>query len=148
MAGNLVLWPSSGQLSGPSPQGDFASAIAGGLESFVAEPEIVPPEPTWVTQNKVALELSAVRLRDSSTTRRGSATLLCAPFALHRATIVDFAPDHSLIRVLQGAGIGRLFVTDWRSATADMRFWSIDDYLATLKVLVDQLGGAVNLIGL
>jgi poly(3-hydroxyalkanoate) synthetase len=49
---------------------------------------------------------------------------------------------------LQGAGIDRLFVTDWRSATPDMRFWSIDEYLATLNVLVDQLGGAVDLIGL
>ena len=29
-----------------------------------------------------------------------------------------------------------------------MRFWSIDDYLATLNVMVDELGGAVDLIGL
>src|SRR5580700_2702976 len=39
-------------------------------------------------------------------------------------------------------------VTDWRPATPQMRFWSIDDYLATLNVLVDELGGAVDLVGL
>jgi poly(3-hydroxybutyrate) depolymerase len=39
-------------------------------------------------------------------------------------------------------------VTDWRSATTEMRFFGIDDYLAELNVLVDQLGGTVDLVGL
>jgi poly(3-hydroxybutyrate) depolymerase len=92
--------------------------------------------------------LLPVRLRDFSTTTQGTATLICAPFALHGATIVDFAPRHSLVGALQEIGVDRLFVTDWRSATPAMRFWSIDEYLATLNVLVDELGGAVDLIGL
>ncbi|WP_457831695.1 alpha/beta fold hydrolase, partial [Staphylococcus aureus] len=41
-----------------------------------------------------------------------------------------------------------LFMADWRSASADMRFLGIDDYLADLNVLVDQLGGFVDLVGL
>ena len=41
-----------------------------------------------------------------------------------------------------------MFVTDWRSADAEMRFFSIDTYLADLNVLVDRLGGSVDLIGL
>ena len=49
---------------------------------------------------------------------------------------------------LRSAGIRRLFVTDWRSATAEMRFHGIDDYLADLNVLVDEIGGPVDLIGL
>jgi poly(3-hydroxyalkanoate) synthetase len=96
----------------------------------------------------VALEQTAVRLRDFSTGADGAVTLVCAPFALHGATVVDFAADHSLVAALQTAGVSRLFVTDWRSATADMRFLSIDDYLAALNVLVDELGGVVDLIGL
>ena len=44
--------------------------------------------------------------------------------------------------------IERLFMADWRSASADMRFLGIDDYLAALNVLVDHLGGLVDLIGL
>src|SRR5262249_5251257 len=55
---------------------------------------------------------------------------------------------HRLAEALQGAGISRLFVTDWRSASPDMRFLSIDNYLADLNVVVDALGGKVQLIGL
>ena len=39
-------------------------------------------------------------------------------------------------------------MADWRSASAAMRFRGIDDYLADLNVLVDQIGGLVDLIGL
>ncbi len=106
------------------------------------------PEPHWITPNKVALEIGAVRLRDFSTGATGPATLVCAPFALHGATIVDFALRHSLVQALQGAGIERLFVTDWRPATPQMRFWCVDDYIAALNVVVDELGGGVSLIGL
>src|SRR6202022_584988 len=48
----------------------------------------------------------------------------------------------------RGAGIERLFVADWRSASADMRFLGIDEYLADLDVLVDHVGGLVDLVGL
>ena len=36
-----------------------------------------------------------MQLRDFSTQARGSATLVCAPYALHRASVVDFAPGHT-----------------------------------------------------
>ena len=75
-------------------------------------------------------------------------TLLCAPFALHGAAIADLAPGHSLVAALREAGLARLFVTDWRSAQPDMRDLGIDNYLADLNVLVDHLGGHVDLIGL
>jgi poly(3-hydroxyalkanoate) synthetase len=39
-------------------------------------------------------------------------------------------------------------MTDWRSASAEMRFLGIDEYLADLDVLVDRVGGLVDLIGL
>ena len=105
-------------------------------------------EPKWATPNTIALELKTVRLRDFSTVEDGIPALLCAPFALHGAAVADLAPGHSLVAALRDAGLRRLFVTDWRSATADMRFLEIDDYLADLNVLVDQLGGTVDLIGL
>ena len=89
-----------------------------------------------------------MRLRNFSTAHEGTPVLLCAPFALHGAAVVDLAPEHSLVAALRDNGLKGLFVTDWRSATADMRFLSIDDYLADLNVLVDQLGGRIDLIGL
>jgi pimeloyl-ACP methyl ester carboxylesterase len=105
-------------------------------------------EPRWTTPNRVALELPAMRLREFSADGDGIATLVCAPLALHDATLTDFAPDHSLVAALQMAGLRNLFVTDWRSASPDMRFFSIDSYLADLNVVVDELGGCANLIGM
>lgn len=105
-------------------------------------------EPPWSTPNTVALELPSVRVRDFSTHRRGTPALICAPLALHSATIADFAPGYSLVKTLQSGGVKRLYATDWRSATPDMRFLSIDDYLADLNVILDKIGSPVDLIGL
>jgi len=44
--------------------------------------------------------------------------------------------------------MGRLYVTDWRSATPDMRQLSIDNYLADLNVAIDEIGVPVDLVGL
>lgn len=102
----------------------------------------------WTTTNKIALELATMRLRDFSTGTDGPATLICAPYALHGATIADFAPGHSVVEALCQSGLSRLFVTDWRSATPKMRYFTIDNYLADLNVAVDELGPPVDLIGL
>jgi poly(3-hydroxyalkanoate) synthetase len=102
----------------------------------------------WTTKNRLVLELGTMRLRDFSVLHEGPAALICAPYALHRATIADFAPQHSLVETLLRNGIGRLLVTDWRSATPDMRHLSIDNYLADLNVVVDELVPPVDLIGL
>ena len=140
------LWPALAA----ETASEFASAMAREFVNFAVGPDAAMEarKPRWTTRNKVALELTAVRLRDFSTGTEGIKTLVCAPFALHSASIVDFAPDHSLVAALQAGGMGRIFVTDWRSATRDMRLWSIDDYLSSLNVLVDELGGPLDLIGL
>lgn len=146
LASMALLWPA---LAAESAS-EFASALAREFVGLAVGPDaaIKADEPGWNTQNRVALELAMVRLRDFSSASEGTATLICAPFALHGATIVDLASRHSLIEALQRSGIHRLFVTDWRSATAEMRFCTIDDYLATLNILIDQLGGTVDLVGL
>ena len=143
-AAMAFLWPA---LVAESAS-ELASATARGFADLAIGPQPPTREPQWTTPNRVALELPSVRLRDFSTSADGSPTLLCAPFALHQATITDFAPDHSLVAALRTAGIERIFVTDWRSASPDMRFLAIDNYLADLNVLVDELGGYVDLIGL
>jgi hypothetical protein len=38
-----------------------------------------------------------MRLREFSADGDGIATLVCAPLALHDATLTDFAPGHSLV---------------------------------------------------
>ena len=103
----------------------------------------------WTTPNAVVLQLPSMRLREFS---RGNSTqppvLVCAPYALHGALIADFAPGHSLVEALQKDGVNRIYVPDWRSATPDMRYLSIDNYLADLNVAIDEIGAPVDLVGL
>ena len=102
----------------------------------------------WTTANTVALELASMRLRNFSIGSDGPATLICAPYALHGATVADFAPGHSVVEALCHGGLPRVFVTDWRSATPETRYLTIDSHLADLNVAVDELGPPVDLIGL
>ncbi len=102
----------------------------------------------WTTQNAVALQLPSMRLRDFSRGSAGQPLLVCAPYALHRALIADFAPGHSLVEALQKGGVNRIYVTDWSSATPEMRYFSIDNYLADLNVAIDEIGTPVDLVGL
>ncbi|MEZ2143638.1 alpha/beta fold hydrolase [Bradyrhizobium sp. DN5] len=102
----------------------------------------------WTTPSTVALELVTMRLRDFTQTRSGQPALVCAPYALHRALIADFAPGHSVVQSLQNGGIDRVYLTDWRSATPEMRYLSIDSYLTDLNVAIDEIGAPVDLVGL
>ncbi len=106
------------------------------------------PEPKWSTSHTVALELNSVQLRDFTVDEDGPPALLCTPLALHGAAVADLTQGHSLVAALRRAGLRRLFAADWRSATHEMRFRGIDDYLADLNVLVDHIGAPVDLIGL
>src|SRR5262245_43250958 len=106
------------------------------------------PELSWTTPNRVALELPTMRLRDFSRGQRGQPVLICGPYALHSTLIADFAPGHSIVERLQQSGIDRISLTDWRSASPDMRYLAIDQYLADLNVAVDEIGAPIDLIGL
>jgi poly(3-hydroxyalkanoate) synthetase len=103
---------------------------------------------SWTTPNVIALQLASMRLRDFSRARTGQPLLVCAPFSLHEALIADFAPGHSLVEALQQGGMDRIYLTDWCSATAEMRYLSIDSYLADLNVAIDEIGAPVDLVGL
>jgi pimeloyl-ACP methyl ester carboxylesterase len=143
---SAFFWPALAAASA----GEIASSFATHFLGFSgdADGDHTPQEPEGATPSKIALELHAVRLRDFTVAQSGVPTLLCPPLALHGAAVADLAAGHSLVAALRGAGIGRLFMIDWRSASAEMRFLGIDEYLADLNVLVDRVGGLVDLIGL
>ena len=130
--------------------GETASSMAAQFLGFSgdADDDHIRQEPEGATPSKIALELHTVRLRDFTMIKSGVPTRLCTPLALHGAAVADLAAGHSLVAALRGAGIERLFMADWRSASAEMRFLGIDEYLADLNVLVDHVGGLVDLIGL
>ncbi len=140
----VYLWP----LMAAASAGRFMAAT---IDEFagraVSEDEQREPEPEWTTKNRVALDLPTMRLRDFFVGSKESRTLVCAPLALHSPVVVDFAPEHSVVeRLLRSTG-GAVYATDWRSANADMRFFSIDTYLADINVAVDEIGAPLNLVG-
>jgi poly(3-hydroxyalkanoate) synthetase len=102
----------------------------------------------WTTPGTVALELATMRLRDCAGGRSGQPALVCAPYALHRALIADFAPGHSVVQSLQRGGIDRVYLTDWRSASPETRYHSIDSHLGDLNIAIDEIGAPVDLVGL
>jgi poly(3-hydroxyalkanoate) synthetase len=102
----------------------------------------------WTTPNRVALELSSMRLRDFSRCAAKPPVLICAPYALHGALVADFAPGHSIVETLQRGGLDCVYLTDWRSASPEMQFLAIDNYVADLNVAVDEIGPPVELVGL
>lgn len=114
----------------------------------VGKTQIERPEPEWATRNKVILELDTMNLRDFSSERRGPAMLILAPYAGHTSVIADVHKGQSLVGTLMDKGIGRVCVTEWRSATQEMKDYDINTYLSELNVCVDDLGGAVDLVGL
>ena len=114
------LWPALAAASASELAGSIAKQFIG--LAGPSDDRAACREPDWATPNTIALELKTVRLRDFSTAQEGVPTLLCAPYALHGAGIVDLAPGHSLVAALREGGLERLFVTHWRSADADMRF--------------------------
>jgi len=138
------FWPALAVASA----GEAASSIAAQFLGYDADGDRGTQEPEGATPGQTALELQSVRLHDFAVADGGVPTLLCTPLALHGSAIADLAAGHSLVAALRGAGIERLFMVDWRSASADMRFRGIDDYLADLNVLVDHVGGLVDLVGL
>src|SRR6202051_5144807 len=143
---SAFFWPALAAASA----GEIASSIAAHFLGFSgdADGDHTLQEPEGATPSKIALERQAVLLRDFTVAQSGVPTLLCTPLALHGAAVADLVAGHSLVAALRGAGIGRLFMADWRSASAEMRFLGIDEYLADLNVLVDHVGGLVDLIGL
>ena len=62
--------------------------------------------------------------------------------------IADYRKGQSLVETLLAGGVGHVALTDWKSATDDMKDFDIDNYLEELIVAIDDLGGRVNLVGL
>jgi len=106
-----------------------------------------PPPPA--TANRVMLDLRTMLFRDySAATATGLPVIIDAPYAGHSAMIADYHQGQSLAETLTANGVARLFLTDWKSASEDMKDLEIDQYLAELNVCIDELGGRVALVGL
>lgn len=103
--------------------------------------------PLLATPNEVRLNLRTMVLRDYGEPGEYP-TLVNAPFAGHTAMIADYHDGQSLVQTLLANGVKHVTLTDWKSATDDMKDLEIDNYLSELVVAIDDLGGCVNLVGL
>lgn len=113
-----------------------------------ADPEAPDAAPRWSTPHRLQLDLPNLRLRDFSNGESATPLLLIAPYALHDGRLVDLAPGHSLVAALRDETPRRLYVAEWKSATRATSLHGIDDLLATLNVVIDEIGAPVDLIGL
>jgi polyhydroxyalkanoate depolymerase len=104
--------------------------------------------PQLATPHQTRLDLRTMALRDYGTPGNGIPTLVDAPHAGHTASIADYHRGQSLVETLLANGIRHVALTDWKSATPDMKDLEIDSYLAEMVVAIDDLGGRVNLVGL
>ncbi len=103
--------------------------------------------PNVATPNTVRLDLRTMTLREYGKPN-GMPTLVEAPYAGHTAMIADYHRGQSLVETLLAHGVAHAALTDWKSATDDMKDLEIDNYLAEVVVAIDDLGGRVNLVGL
>jgi poly(3-hydroxyalkanoate) synthetase len=103
--------------------------------------------PELATPNKARLDLRTMVLREYGKPG-GVPTLIDAPHAGHTAMIADYHKGQSLVETLLANGIGHIALTDWKSATDDMKDLEIDNYLAEVIIAIDDLGGRVDLVGL
>jgi poly(3-hydroxybutyrate) depolymerase len=105
--------------------------------------------PQLATPNHVMLDLRTMLFRDySAQDVKSRPTVVDAPYAGHSAMIADYHKGQSLVETLMANSVNRVFLTDWKSATGDMKDLEIDQYLAELNVCIDDLGVPVSLVGL
>lgn len=107
-------------------------------------------KPKWSTKNKEIYSLRTFTLRDFSSDRTSKDTpvFILPPYAGHTSEIADFHTKQSLVETLLENGMKRILLTDWHSATLEMKDYDIDNYLEELHVAITDLGKPVHLIGL
>lgn len=102
------------------------------------------------TLRQIRVELTTMLLleRQEPVAAKTDPVLIVAPYAIHEASIADFADRHSVAQVIIEGGSEFVALTYWKSATAEMRDYGIDVYLSDLNVAIDDLGGRASLVGL
>src|SRR5215831_16975277 len=112
------------------PMAAAAEIAARGLDlytknmKFIAEEQKIRHDlrPALATANRAMLDLRTMVFRDYSRgSEAGIPTIVDTPYAGHSAMIADYHKGQSLIETLLANGVARVFLTDWKSATEDMK---------------------------
>jgi poly(3-hydroxyalkanoate) synthetase len=107
--------------------------------------------PDWHTPNEIVFSTPFAHLRDMTAQGHRSddvvPTLVLPPQAGHSSHIVDYSAEQSQVGAIAEAGLTRLHVLEWRSATTATRHVTITDYLEVIDRSIRLVGGRVNLVG-
>jgi poly(3-hydroxyalkanoate) synthetase len=105
---------------------------------------------SFATLGRVRIALPTMLLLEpnAQTAAKAAPVLIVAPYAVHEASVADFADRHSVAQILAEGAPHLVALTNWKSATAAMRDYGIDTYLSDLNVAIDDLGGRASLVGL
>jgi poly(3-hydroxyalkanoate) synthetase len=144
------FWPLSLAFSMEKPFMELGEKNLKFLEE-VEKTEIVRPKPEWASPNSILYALHTLILRDFSDAhqeKNSIPTVIMPPYSGHTSIIADFHKDQSLVETLLTHGVHKIIVIDWQSATLEMKNYDIDNYLADIHIVVSDLGGCVNFIGL
>ena len=116
------------------PMATAVAMIEQGLDLYARNLEFIAEEiklrglrPALATPNRFRLDLRTMVLREYGRAG-GIPTLVDAPYAGHTAMIADYQRGQSLIETLLANGLQHVLLTDWKSATADMKDLEIDNY--------------------
>ena len=138
----------------------WQSAVSHGMEQFIEAIPGAAALPDWRGRaevvdlsalpvlGRVRTDLPTMLLLEQREPRQSQETpvLIVAPYAVHDASIGDFADSHSVAQILSKEH--PVAMTFWKSANAQMRYYGIDAYLSDLNVAIDDLGGRASLVGL
>ena len=150
MADPFEMWRLISSFAISSGLEQLAQAVPGAIGA--ARPRVADAInlSTLPTLGRVRIELATMVLLEQPEPSRSKVppVVIVAPYAVHDASVADFAPGHSLAQTLAEADAGSVALTFWKSATAEMRNYGIDAYLSDLNVAIDDLGGRASLVGL
>jgi poly(3-hydroxyalkanoate) synthetase len=124
-------------------------AASGALRWLSAVTDRRPPD--WHTPNRIVFSTPFAHLRDLTAPGHHDddvlPTLVLPPQAGHSGHIVDYSAEQSQVGAIAAAGLTRLHVLEWRSATPATRDVGVTDYIDVIDRSVELAGGRVNLVG-
>ena len=149
MADPFELWRLMWSTAVSSGLEQLAEAVPGGATAARQRAADLIDLSAFPTLGRVRIELATMLLLEQREASRAKVPplVIVAPYAVHDASIADFAPGHSLAQILAEADAGSVVLTFWKSATAEMRGYGIDVYLSDLNVAIDDLGARASLVG-
>ncbi|MDR3568713.1 MAG: alpha/beta fold hydrolase [Syntrophobacteraceae bacterium] len=115
---------------------------------FVFEVTRPVTRPTFATENQIALETDAFRLRQFSEKGDKNPVLILPPQAGHDSGICDFSSTNSLVGTFLKYGMKSVYAIDWKSAEPGRSGETLESLIEHTHRCVSRIGGKVNLVGL